>query len=61
MRTAIILSGGNSKRFGQDKGLIVLNGKPLFWHVFHKANQVADEVIVVFNSEKQKNSYSSIH
>ena len=49
-KTAIILAGGVSRRFGQDKGLISLAGKPLVMHVFEKACLVAEELIVVVGS-----------
>lgn len=48
MRTsAIILSGGNSKRFGKDKWLIKLKGTPLIFHVLEKIVPLVDETIVV--------------
>lgn len=52
--SAIIVAGGTSKRFGQDKGQITLAGKPLIHHVLDKLNTIADETIIVVNSEEQK-------
>lgn len=45
--TAIILAGGRSSRMnGQDKGLLLLNNKPLYQHVIDKiAPQVIDIII----------------
>jgi len=57
-RAAIILSGGFSKRFGQDKGLVKLAGKPLVLHVLEKAGKAVDEVLIVVSSERQRESYS---
>jgi molybdopterin-guanine dinucleotide biosynthesis protein A len=55
---AIILAGGFSKRFGQDKGLVKLAGKPLVLHVLERAIKVVDEVLLVVSSEQQKEPYS---
>jgi len=58
-RAAVILAGGFSKRFGQDKGLVKLAGKPLVLHVLERVNVVVNEVLVVVSSETQKETYSS--
>jgi molybdopterin-guanine dinucleotide biosynthesis protein A len=57
-RAAIILAGGFSKRFGQDKGLVKLAGKPLVLHVLERINRTVDEVLVVVSSEQQRTLYS---
>ncbi|MEM2888019.1 MAG: molybdenum cofactor guanylyltransferase [Candidatus Bathyarchaeia archaeon] len=57
-KAAIILAGGLSKRFGQDKGLVKLAKKPLVLHVLEKVKMIADDVLVVVSSEKQKEDYS---
>ncbi|NIV44224.1 MAG: NTP transferase domain-containing protein, partial [Gammaproteobacteria bacterium] len=36
MHACIILAGGFSKRFGRDKGLVKLKGKPLVTYVLEK-------------------------
>ncbi|OYT43304.1 hypothetical protein B6U84_06270 [Candidatus Bathyarchaeota archaeon ex4484_40] len=41
-RSAVILAGGSSSRFGREKALVRLAGKPLICHVFEK---VADIVL----------------
>jgi molybdopterin-guanine dinucleotide biosynthesis protein A len=53
-RSAIILCGGQSKRFGQNKSLSELLGKPLISYVIHEVNDIVDEVLVVVASEEQK-------
>ncbi len=53
-KAAIILAGGVSKRFGQDKGLLKLVNKPLFLHVLENVSPVVDEVLVVIGSKSQK-------
>lgn len=49
----IILAGGRSSRLGQDKGLIVLNGRPLVRHVFDRIAGIVDERIVVVGDRPQ--------
>jgi len=59
-RTGIILAGGNSKRFGCDKGLLELAGKPLILYVFDRVEDQVDEVITVVGSADQKRAYAKI-
>ncbi|MEM2911510.1 MAG: molybdenum cofactor guanylyltransferase [Candidatus Bathyarchaeia archaeon] len=58
--SAIILAGGFSKKFEQDKGLIPLANKPLIKYVLEAVTPIADEIIVVLNSKAQANIYSKI-
>lgn len=60
MKTAIILAGGFSERFGQDKGLVQMAGKPLVLHVYERASKNVDEVTVVVSSIRQREAYSSL-
>ena len=50
--SAAIMAGGKSKRMGQDKAWIELDGEPLIRRVATVLAQVADEVIVVANDPK---------
>jgi molybdopterin-guanine dinucleotide biosynthesis protein A len=43
-RSAVILAGGFSKRFGREKGLTELLGKPLIDYVLAKVSGVVDEL-----------------
>ena len=56
----MILAGGFSRRFGQDKGLINLAGKPLVLHVIDKVSKVVDETVVVVSSNLQKEKFESL-
>ena len=58
--SAVILAGGFSRRFGQDKGLIDLAGKPLVLHVVDKVSKVVDETVVVVSSSVQKERFESL-
>ena len=50
--SAAIMAGGKSRRMGQDKAWIELDGEPLIRRVANVLAQVADEVIVVANDPK---------
>lgn len=55
--SAVVVAGGVSKRFGQDKGLIRLARKPLILHVLDKLTTIVDDVVVVVNSEDQRRKF----
>jgi len=57
-RSAIVLAGGNSSRFGNDKGLTVLAEKPLIKYVLDAIEGLVEEKIVVASSESQAKAYS---
>ena len=59
-RSAIILAGGFSKRFGQDKGLLQLSNKPLISHVLDVVDIIVDEKIVIVSSKAQTEKYSKV-
>jgi molybdopterin-guanine dinucleotide biosynthesis protein A len=59
-RSAVILAGGFSKRFGQDKGLIKLIRKPLITHVLNAVERIVDERLVVLSSKTQAENYLGI-
>ena len=46
MLSGAILSGGLSTRMGEEKGLVVLGGKPLISHVAQTLEGVADEIVI---------------
>lgn len=58
--SAIILAGGFSKRFGQDKGLIELARKPLILHVLDRVSKVVNETLVIVSSEGQRNAFAPL-
>lgn len=59
-RSAIVLAGGFSSRFGQDKGVLELFNKPLIKHVVDAVKPIVDEVIVVANSQERIAKYAEI-
>ena len=54
MLTGIVLSGGTSKRFGQEKGLVMLDGEPMISRVVATMRIVADEVVVAVASGRSE-------
>lgn len=56
----IILAGGLSRRFGQDKCLKKIAGKPLAAYVLDRVAHVADERLIVVGSETQQAELSSV-
>jgi molybdopterin-guanine dinucleotide biosynthesis protein A len=57
-RSAIVLAGGFSSRFGQDKGVLELANKPLIKHVIDTVSPVVDETIIVTNSQERITKYA---
>jgi molybdopterin-guanine dinucleotide biosynthesis protein A len=53
--SAIILAGGFSTRFGQNKALLQLGAKPFIMHVLDRVSSIVEEQVVVVNTEEQKN------
>lgn len=59
-KSAIILAGGFSRRFGQDKGLVHLANKPLIEYVLGAIGEVVDEKILIVSSKTQAESYTKV-
>jgi molybdopterin-guanine dinucleotide biosynthesis protein A len=59
-RSAIVLAGGFSSRFGEDKGVLKLANKPLIKHVTDAVCSILDETIVVTNSEERMAKYAKL-
>ncbi|MCJ7559691.1 molybdenum cofactor guanylyltransferase [Candidatus Bathyarchaeota archaeon] len=59
-RSAIVLAGGFSSRFGQDKGVLELANKPLIKHVIDAVSPLVDETIVVTNSQERAEKYLKV-
>ncbi|MGB5100260.1 MAG: molybdenum cofactor guanylyltransferase [Methanothrix sp.] len=51
MRSAVILAGGESRRLGAEKSLLVFEGRPLICWTAERLRMTADEVVVVARSK----------
>jgi molybdopterin-guanine dinucleotide biosynthesis protein A len=49
MLTIAVQAGGESRRMGQDKGLILFLGEPLIQRVVRRVESLADEVLITTN------------
>jgi len=59
-RAAIILAGGESSRFGSNKGLGILAGKPLVCHVAERLSSIASEILVVIGYREPRAGYKAV-
>ena len=59
----VILAGGKSKRFGDDKTIAKLGNKSLLDHTIEKIEKKFDEILIISNNEKhisiKKNVFST--
>jgi molybdopterin-guanine dinucleotide biosynthesis protein A len=58
--SAIVLAGGFSTRFGQDKALLQLGTRPLILHVLDRVNSIADQEIVVASTEEGRSRLQKV-
>jgi molybdenum cofactor guanylyltransferase len=65
-RAALILSGGNAKRFQaadqpwMDKALAEIDGKPLILHVIESLKGTVDKVVVCVNDQQRAAAYTQL-
>jgi len=59
-KSAVVLAGGFSSRFGQDKGLLPLTNKPIIKHILDAIDNLVDEQLVVVSSKLQAKNYAEI-
>lgn len=50
--TGIILAGGKSSRMGKDKGLLMLNGKPMIQYVIDRLEELGVLILIVANHDQ---------
>jgi molybdopterin-guanine dinucleotide biosynthesis protein A len=59
-RTVVILAGGQGSRFGSNKALGLLAGKPLVCHVAERLSLIAGETLVVIGRREQRADYEAV-
>ena len=52
-KSAIILTGGESSRMGEDKALLIVNGKTLIQNLIDKLNPLFEDIIIVDSNKKR--------
>lgn len=58
--SCIILSGGMSRRMGEDKGSMIIQGKPMILHILEKLNGKINDAVIVLNNQERINSYKEL-
>jgi len=56
----IVLAGGSSTRFKDNKALVNLAGKPMVIHVFERASRIVDESILVISHGEDKSVFERL-
>jgi len=58
-RTAIVLAGGASSRFGSNKALQVLAGKPLIHRVAEHLSHMTDKILIIIGRDESRAEYEA--
>lgn len=58
--SCIILSGGMSRRMGEDKGSMIIQGKPMILHILERLNGKINDAVIVLNNQERINSYNKL-
>lgn len=59
-KSAVVLAIEYSDAFNEDKGLLMLNDKPLLLHTVEAVEDIVDEVIIVTSTQKQADAYKEL-
>ncbi|MEM4643571.1 MAG: molybdenum cofactor guanylyltransferase, partial [Candidatus Bathyarchaeia archaeon] len=65
-RAAVILAGGEAKRFqtlgggGRDKALIEVSGKTMLQHIIEGISDLVDEILICVNNLERKSRYQNL-
>jgi molybdopterin-guanine dinucleotide biosynthesis protein A len=58
--SCIVLSGGMSKRMGQDKGSMIIQEKPMILHILERLNYKINDATIVLNDAQRIADYQSL-
>lgn len=58
--SCIVLSGGMSRRMGQDKGSMIIQEKPMILHILERLNYKINDATIVLNDSKRIADYQSL-
>lgn len=58
--SCILLSGGMSRRMGQDKGSMIIQDKPMVFHILNKLNHQINDCVIVLNDSQRIANYEEL-
>ena len=58
--SCIVLSGGMSRRMGQDKGSMIIQEKPMILHILERLNYKINDAVIVLNDSERISNYQSL-
>ena len=58
--SCIVLSGGKSRRMGQDKGSMIIQEKPMILHILDRLNYKINDAVIVLNDAERIADYQSL-
>ena len=58
--SCIVLSGGMSRRMGQDKGSMIIQDKPMILHILERLNYKINDATIVLNDAERIADYQSL-
>ena len=58
--SCIVLSGGESRRMGQDKGSMIIQDKPMILHILDKLNYKINDAVIVLNDVERVAIYEEL-
>ena len=58
--SCIILSGGMSRRMGEDKGSMIIQDKPMILHILERLNGKINDAVIVLNNQERINLYKEL-
>lgn len=58
--SCIVLSGGESRRMGQDKGSMIIQEKPMILHILDKLNYKINDAVIVLNDIERVTIYEEL-
>ena len=58
--TAVILTGGESKRMGSDKARVVLSGKPLLEHITEQLEPLFSDILLSVRTQRDDVAYPQV-
>ena len=58
--SCIVLSGGMSRRMGQDKGSMIIQEKPMILHILERLNYKINDAVIVLNDSERIAIYQSL-